>query len=164
VGLPWQAVFQTTEKSEVEKFCEMHSIEFEWKDNDHLRTRSVRQAIAHHPKTGEAVWFNQATHWHMSCLPPAVRNSIRTLFREEDYPRNCYYGDGSKIEDSVMQEICGLFKETEISFPWQRGDILMLDNMLTAHARNPFVGPRKIAVAIGELITDEILSNSPCEK
>jgi hypothetical protein len=28
----------------------------------------------------------------------------------------------------------------------------MLDNMLAAHSRNPFVGPRKIVVTMGEMI------------
>jgi hypothetical protein len=29
----------------------------------------------------------------------------------------------------------------------------MLDNMLVAHSRNPFVGPRKIVVAMGEMFS-----------
>jgi hypothetical protein len=28
----------------------------------------------------------------------------------------------------------------------------MLDNMLVAHARNPYEGPRKILVAMGEMV------------
>ena len=28
----------------------------------------------------------------------------------------------------------------------------MLNNMMIAHARNPYVGPRKIVVAMGEMI------------
>lgn len=31
----------------------------------------------------------------------------------------------------------------------------MLDNMLTAHGRNPFAGPRKIVVAMGEMISNK---------
>jgi hypothetical protein len=30
------------------------------------------------------------------------------------------------------------------------GDILMVDNMLVAHGREPFSGPRKILVAMAE--------------
>jgi alpha-ketoglutarate-dependent taurine dioxygenase len=35
-------------------------------------------------------------------------------------------------------------------FPWRTGDVLMLDNMLTAHARDPFEGPRKVVVAMAQ--------------
>jgi hypothetical protein len=64
-----------------------------------------------------------------------------------------YYGDGSPREDAVMQEISTVYWETAVSFTWQEGDILMLDNMLTAHARNPFKGERKIVVALAEMIS-----------
>jgi hypothetical protein len=40
-----------------------------------------------------------------------------------------------------------------VSFPWQRGDILMLDNILAAHGRAPYEGPRKILVGMTELFS-----------
>lgn len=122
-------------------------MEFEWKSEDRLCTRAVRPAVVKHPVTGEMTWFNQAQHWHISCLDPQTRESMVSLFAEDDLPRNCYYGDGSRIEDSVMNEILSVYQDLEVSFPWQKGDILMLNNLLTAHARNQFVGPRQIMVA-----------------
>jgi hypothetical protein len=32
--------------------------------------------------------------------------------------------------------------------------VLILDNMLTAHGRNPYRGPRQIVVGMGRLIED----------
>ncbi|HET8844163.1 MAG TPA: TauD/TfdA family dioxygenase, partial [Ktedonobacteraceae bacterium] len=141
----------TTDKSKVEEFCRSASMDFEWKSDDRLRTSYVRPGVAEHPKTHALVWFNQAQHWHTSCLDSKTRASLLSMFEEKDLPRNCYYGDGSPIEDSVMQEICDIYQQLEVSFPWQRGDVVMLDNMLTAHARNPFRGERKILVAMGEM-------------
>lgn len=43
-----------------------------------------------------------------------------------------------------------MLEECKVVFPWQTGDVLMLDNMLTAHAREPFQGPRKVVVAMAE--------------
>ena len=83
---------------------------------------------------------------------PALRTSLLKLFKEEDLPRNVYYGDGSKIEDSTMEQLGKLFWERCKSFPWQNGDLIMLDNMLISHARKPFTGARKIVVAMGEMI------------
>ena len=155
LDVDWQEFFQTTDKSAVEDYCQKASIDFEWKDGDGLRTRQVCRAVAQHPKTGETVFFNQVQLHHISCLEPSVRESLLAMFREEDLPRNCYYGDGSPIEDSVMQEIMEVYLDSAVNFPWQQGDILMLDNMLIAHGRNPFEGPRKIVVAMGEMINNK---------
>lgn len=149
-GLPWQTVFQTTNPAEVETFCCHNGIEFEWKEGDRLRTRQIRQAVATHPQTGEQVWFNHAVFFHVSTLEQNIRNSLLAEFQEEDLPHNTYYGDGSPIEKTVLDEIRAVYQQETIIFPWQAGDILMLDNMLAAHGRMPFVGQRKVVVGMAE--------------
>jgi alpha-ketoglutarate-dependent taurine dioxygenase len=150
VDLPWQTVFQTTDRRAVEDYCRSASIEFEWKDATHLRTRQIRPAIATHPVTGEIVWFNQAHLFHVSSLAPALRESLLSLVEETELPRNSYYGDGSALEESVLDEIREVYRESAVTFPWQQGDVLMLDNMLAAHGRMSFTGPRKVLVAMAE--------------
>lgn len=150
LDLHWENVFQTTDKLEVENYCRKAGIEFEWRDEGHLRTRQVCQAVATHPKTGEKVWFNQAHLFHISSLPKEVRQSLLSTIKEEDTPRNAYHGDGSPIEASVLDEIRELYQQEAVIFPWQQGDILMLDNMLTAHGRKPFLGTRKVVVGMAE--------------
>jgi alpha-ketoglutarate-dependent taurine dioxygenase len=152
-GLEWQTVFNTTDKAEVENRCREARMDFEWTANDGLRTSAVRPAVLAHPKTGEMSWFNQAQHWHLSCLDDATRKSLTSVFAERDLPRNCYYGDGSPIADSVMNQILALYQQLEDSFSWRRNDIMLLDNVLTAHARNPFAGERKLLVAMGEMLS-----------
>lgn len=71
-------------------------------------------------------------------------------FREEDLPLNAYYGDGSQIEDDVLDEIRDAYQQEKVVFTWQEGDILMLDNMLMAHGRTPFVGARKVLFGMAE--------------
>jgi alpha-ketoglutarate-dependent taurine dioxygenase len=154
-GLDWQTVFQTTNPEEVEARCRYDSIDFEWKPGNRLRTKAVRPAVIQHPKTGEMAWFAQLTHWHPACLESGIRESLQSSFPDEALPRNCYYGDGSPIEAAVMAEICAVYQELEVSFPWQKGDVLVLDNQLTAHARNPFVGERKLFVAMGDMASFE---------
>jgi amino acid adenylation domain-containing protein len=154
LDVSWQDFFHTTDKAEVENYCRQAGMEFEWLENNGLKTCKIRPAVAKHPKTGELVFFNQLQLHHVSCLDSVVRQSLLSLFGEDKLPRNVYYGDGTPIEDSAMEEIEAIYQENQISFPWQKGDILMLDNMLTAHSRNPYVGSRKIVVAMGELITN----------
>jgi amino acid adenylation domain-containing protein len=155
LDVSWQDFFHTTDKTVVEKSCRQSGIDFEWLPNNRLRTRQVRSAVSKHQKTGKPVFFNQVQLHHISCLEPSVRASLLSTLGEENLPRNVYYGDGSPIEDSVMAEIEAVYQQAKVSFPWQQGDILMLDNMLVAHGRNPYQGSRKIVVAMGEMFSSK---------
>src|SRR5262249_51434849 len=114
----------------------------------------VRQVTATHPRTGETVWFNHAHMFHVSNLDPAVRAALLAEFDDDELPRNAFYGDGSPIEDEVLAAIRETYREAAGAFPWERGDVLLLDNFLVSHGRQPFRGPRRIVVAMAELYTE----------
>jgi alpha-ketoglutarate-dependent taurine dioxygenase len=149
-GLNWQTVFQTNERAVVEEYCHKNQIEFEWKGGDRLRTAQVRQAVARHPVTGENVWFNHAAFFHVTTLEPDIKKALLAEFKEDELPHNTYYGDGSPIEDDVLDEIRQAYQQETRIFSWQMGDILMLDNMSVAHSRKPFSGARKVLVGMAE--------------
>ncbi|HXU46271.1 MAG TPA: amino acid adenylation domain-containing protein [Thermoanaerobaculia bacterium] len=151
LGLPWRTVFRAATREEVEGSVQASHMRFEWRDGDRLCTYADRPAVIRHPVTREASWFNQAQHWHVSCLDAATRRSMRALFADRDLPRHCTFGDGSPIPDEHMTKILDLYDRLEVVFPWQQGDVVMLDNVLCAHGRNPFEGPRKILVAMGRM-------------
>lgn len=153
--MTWQTAFQTTEPSVVERHCRANGIQVEWKDGGRLRTRAVRSAIVRHPQTREQVWFNHAIFFHMSSLEPGMREALREEFGEYDLPSNTYYGDGSAIEPSVLDELREAYLRETVSFPWQAGDILIMDNMLAAHGRGPYAGPRKVLVGMAQPINRE---------
>ena len=149
LSLPWQTSFRTNDRAEVEQYCRSANIECEWKSENWLRTRQVRSPIAIHPKTGETVWFNHVAFWHVSSLDPVVREVMLRQLGESDLPYNTYYGDGTPIEDAVVEELRQAYRQETTSFPWLPGDILLLDNMLVAHGRSPYKGARKVLVAMG---------------
>lgn len=152
LDVSWQQFFQTNSKESVEAYCRKASIDFEWKSEQHLRTQQICPAVVKHPLTNEMVFFNQIQLHHISCLEPEVRSSMLSMFAEEDLPRNVYYGDGTPIEDSVVAEISELYERLAVRFSWRSGDVLMLDNMMIAHARDPFEGTRKILVAMADIV------------
>lgn len=153
VDLSWQEAFQTGDRAAVEEYCRQAGMRAEWRDGDRLRTRTVRQVMVEHPRTGETIWFNHAHMFHHSNLQPEVREALLSQFREDELPRNAFYGDGSPIESSVLEEIRQTYLDASIAFPWQPGDVLVLDNFLAAHGREPFAGPRRILVGMAELYT-----------
>ena len=148
----WQEFFRTSDPAAVEEFCFKAGILCEWRGKNSLRTKRLCTAVTNHPHTGEQIFFNQLQAHHISCLDPVTREVLLRQYGEEWAPRNVYYGDGERIPDTVVNEVKRLYDQNAKSFTWRRGDILMLDNMLVAHGRNPFVGPRKIVVAMGEMI------------
>lgn len=147
LGLSWQETFQTQSQDGVEAQCNALQLQWQW-HGETLTTRQVCQASLRHPTTGEHVWFNQAHLFHISSLTPALRKTLLHSQRESDLSRNSYYGDGSTIEDAELQHIRDIYQQHTLNFYWQRGDILLLDNILTAHGRTPFSGKRQVYVCM----------------
>jgi len=148
----WQHFFQTEDQAVVEEACRKQGFTWQWVGRDHLRVRQHCRAVLRHPVTGEMTFFNQVQLHHVHSLDRDVRESLLSIFKREDLPRHVYYGDGSTIEDSVMEHVGEIYEKNAVRFTWREGDMVTLDNMLTAHARDSYVGPRKIVVALGDLI------------
>jgi alpha-ketoglutarate-dependent taurine dioxygenase len=151
LDLPWQEVFQTSDRAEVEAYCRRSGTEWQWTGADGLRTTAIRQAVARRPRTGEEVWFNHAHLFHVSNLLPDVAETLLSEVGEYGLPRSVFYGDGEPIPGEVVGLIGGLYREAAIGFPWQRGDVLIVDNHLAVHGREPYGGNRRVLVAMSGL-------------
>jgi amino acid adenylation domain-containing protein/non-ribosomal peptide synthase protein (TIGR01720 family) len=151
LDVSWRHFFKTDSREEVEARCQTAGIQWQWLDNDELQTRTHCPAVITHPLTGARSFFNQVQLHHIHCLDADVREDLIGMFGIDNMPRHVYYGDGSPIEDEVMELIGQLYEECAVRFDWQQGDVVLMDNMLAAHARDPFEGPRKIVVAMGDM-------------
>jgi alpha-ketoglutarate-dependent taurine dioxygenase len=158
LDVSWQKFFHTDDRATVEEACHKSGMTCAWRANDSLRVGQVCPAVVNHPKTGERVFFNQVQLHHVSCLDAATRTSLLSLFKEDELPRSVSFGDGTPISDTVMKRLNELYWKTSVAAPWHEGDLILLDNMMTAHARNPFVGERKIVVAMGEMMDARALA------
>jgi alpha-ketoglutarate-dependent taurine dioxygenase len=148
-GYSWQDAFETDDERAAEEGCGRIGAEFEWRPGGVLRVSQVRPATAVHPLTREEVWFNQAEGFHPSALPPETYGAFLAFHGSEDgFRLNVTYGDGEPIALSDLEHIRSVLREETVPHPWRRGDILVLDNLLAAHGRAPFSGPRKIALAM----------------
>ncbi len=149
LDVSWQQTFQTSDRTAVESFCRRAGIESHWLNDDSLCTRQVAQATSVHPDTGEKVWFNQAHLFHHSALPHDVGEALLDLVGEDGLPRNAYFGDGSRIPEEILAAIRSAYDAEKRYAAWQLGDVMLLDNVLTAHGRNPFSGSRRVLVTMG---------------
>jgi len=150
IDLSWQEVFQTEEKYKVEEFCKAASIDYEWKNSlVELTIKEICQASIKHEITKEIVWFNQAHLFHLSALSDVDQLNLINEFGHDNLPRNAFFGDESSIDPNELNEIRNTYLNNKIEFKWEKGDLMIIDNLLMAHSRNPFEGYRKIAVAMG---------------
>lgn len=149
-GPSWQATFETGDRAVVEEFFRATDTDVRWNDDGSLTVTQVRPAAATHPVTGEPVWFNQADQFHPSTHPKAIYESMLALYegREELMPQTACFGDDTPIDVAMLDAVRQTVAEEMRLFPWEEGDLLMVDNMLVAHGRKPFEGPRKILVSM----------------
>jgi alpha-ketoglutarate-dependent taurine dioxygenase len=149
-GPSWQATFETESRAEVEEFCRATGTDARWNENGSLTVTQIQPAVRTHPKSGEEVWFNQADQFHPSTHPKDIYDSIIALYggREELMPQTATFGDGTPIEVAMLDAVRETVRHETRLFQWQRGDLLMVDNMLVCHGRRPFTGARKILVSM----------------
>lgn len=152
VGLAWQDALGPDPGS-VERYCHEAGLDAHWQPGGRLRTTAVRPAIAVHPGTGEETWFNHAAFFHVSSLPPQLSAALLDQFGEDGLPTNTYYGDGGRIEPAALAAIREAYEREAVCTPWRRGDVLLVDNLLVAHGRQPFMGERRVVVSMGGVLS-----------
>ncbi len=147
----WINVFETEDKQEVEKKCLEHDISFEWNRKDWIKIKQVCPSVISHPETQEMVWFNQAHHFDFN---PKFLGWWRYLGTKLLYSRKntllheVFFADGTKVPREDLYHIMDVMDKNTIYFPWQKGDVLILDNILTMHGRATFTGKRRILTAM----------------
>lgn len=150
VDLSWQEVFAAKERSEVESYCDENDMDWHWYDDGLLRTSNKAQGVARHPVTGERTFFNQAHLFHVSSLGKVGAEAMQGLFGADKLPRHARFASGAEIPDEYLDHIRKAFSENTLLFPWQAGDVLLLDNMRYAHGRKPYKGQRAVFAALME--------------
>lgn len=152
LGVSWEKSFGTDDRAQVSEYCRRNGIEHSWSGED-LHTRQRAPAVITHPVTAQRAWFNSALNLNVSGIEPeSVREAMQSL-PATSLPTNTTYGSGDPIEPEVIEQIRQAYAEEAVRFDWQEGDVLLIDNVLTAHARDPFEGDRSIIVGMGSALT-----------
>jgi alpha-ketoglutarate-dependent taurine dioxygenase len=150
IGASFAEAFGTDDRGAVEGYCRANAIEFEWQPDGSLRTRQRRSAVVRHPVSGHRCWFNQVAFLSEWTIAPEVREYLIDVYGEDGLPFNTRYGSGDPIDEDVVQLLNDVYEANTAREPWQAGDLLMVDNIRTAHSREAYDGPREVLVAMAD--------------
>ncbi|MFI0483504.1 TauD/TfdA family dioxygenase [Actinomadura sp. 9N215] len=152
LGMTWQQAFGTEDPQGVERYCLAHGVDVEWRADGGLRTRQRRDAIVRHPRTGARCWFNQIAFCNRWTLDPDVRAYLTMEFGDRGLPFDTFYGDGRPLTPGTVETINAAYDAHTRRVPWRAGDIMIIDNIRTAHNREPYRGDRRMAVILADPI------------
>ncbi len=148
IGASYADAFGTADRGAVERYCRDHGIDFQWQPDGGLRTWQRRFAIVRHPVTGQRCWFNQVAFLNEWTLEPEIREFLVDVYGADGLPFTTRFGHG----DPIGEDVVALLNETYTAHtrrePWRAGDLLLVDNIRTAHSREPYEGAREVLVAM----------------
>src|SRR5437773_3990284 len=152
IGASLADAFGADDRAAVESYCRAHAIAFEWGPDGALRTRQRRSAVVPHPINGRRCWFNQIPFLNEWTLDPELREYLVDVYGEAELPFNTRFGNGDPIGRDIVQTINETYEAHTVRECWEAGDLLLVDNIRTAHARESFEGPREVVVAMADAV------------
>ena len=158
IGASIGDAFGTDDPSAVEAYCRANAIDFEWQPDGGLRTQQRRAAVVPHPVTGEPCWFNQIAFLNEWTIAPEIREYLVDMYGEDGLPFNTRFGNGDPITEDTVMLLNGVYEANTAREPWRAGDLMLVDNIRTAHSREAYEGPREVLVGMADAVR---LDNSP---
>lgn len=154
-GVRWQEAFGVTEFGDLVEMCRERGIAVEEAGGGLVRTRQAGPAVRRHPRTGEEVWFNHAFLFNVASIEPDWLRDLMKAQPRDALVSQTYFGDGGEISEEMIEDIRLAYVRSMLEpFDWHPGDVLLVDNMLLAHARQAYVGDRVVLVAMSGVTRD----------
>lgn len=138
IGRGWRATFGAETRADVERKLRARGYTWEWLGEGALlrETSPVLDAV----KTtvdGRRTFFNQIV---------AVWGGWRDEYNSPH--ESVMAGDGSSLDATVMADVEKMMSENRVAIPWEKGDIIYIDNMQVQHSRACFTGKRRVLASL----------------
>jgi hypothetical protein len=140
IGRSWRETFQCETKEEAEKVMTELGTEWEWLENDNLKTiTAVLPAVRFDEATQQKVFFN----------------SIIAVYTGWNDSRNVgekcvMIGNGEYFDPTIMEKLVKAAQKDAVAFKWHEKDVLWINNDTVLHSRQPYEGARKIYASISQ--------------
>ncbi|KAM7254468.1 hypothetical protein ACFE04_003848 [Oxalis oulophora] len=137
IGRGWKSTFLTDDKIVAEERAAKLGMKLEWLENGVKSVMGPIPAIKLDESRQRKVWFNSMvaayTGWEDS------RN---------DPKKAVTFGDGQPLPADIIYDCLKILEEESVAFPWQKGDVLLIDNWAVLHSRRSFAPPRRVLASL----------------
>ncbi len=142
MGRSWQSTLGVDDKNAAEARLRELNYSWQWLENDCLKATTPPLPAVAEVADGRKVFFNQLIA--AFCGWKDERN---------DPSQAICHGDGSLLDADAVRRAAEIAEEIAFDLQWLVGDIAIIDNTITMHARRPFVGQRKVVASLAEMQT-----------
>lgn len=139
----WRSLGDTKEAAQ--ETLKAASASWEWLNDDVLEFQYTTPALLRWPAAASNGTVSDSSA--MECLFCNAQIWGSTLFTDEimpfegmgadsgDRPVGCSWGDGTEFTREEVEELREIYSLHAVGVAWQRGDVLLCDNLRTSHGR-----------------------------
>ncbi|KAL1345168.1 hypothetical protein HN51_018956 [Arachis hypogaea] len=108
-------------------------MKFEWLEDVVKTIMGPIPAVKYDKSRNRKIWFNSMV-------------ATYTGWEDErnDPVKAVTFGDGQPLPSNVVYDCLKLLEEESVAIPWQKGDVLLIDNWADLHSRKSFIPPRRV--------------------
>ncbi|KAH6800482.1 2-oxoglutarate and oxygenase superfamily protein [Perilla frutescens var. hirtella] len=137
IGRGWKSTFLTADKAVAQERAAKLNMKLEWTDDGVKTIMGPIPAIKHDETRQRNMWFNSMvaayTGWEDKLNDPK---------------KAVTFGDGTPLPDHIIYDCLKILEEESVAVPWQKTDVLLIDNLAVLHSRKPFTPPRRILASL----------------
>ncbi|KAH6782321.1 2-oxoglutarate and oxygenase superfamily protein [Perilla frutescens var. frutescens] len=137
IGRGWKSTFLTADKAVAQERAAKLNMKLEWTDDGVKTIMGPIPAIKHDETRQRKMWFNSMvaayTGWEDKLNDPK---------------KAVTFGDGTPLPDHIIYDCLKILEEESVAVPWQKTDVLLIDNLAVLHSRKPFTPPRRILASL----------------
>ncbi|WCJ40877.1 2-oxoglutarate (2OG) and Fe(II)-dependent oxygenase superfamily protein [Euphorbia peplus] len=138
IGRGWKSTFLTDDKSVAEERATKLGTRLEWLEGGGLKTIiGPTPAIRYDESRNRKLWFNNM-----------VAAYTGRFDKKNDPTKSVTFGNGEVLPGEIVYDCKKIMEDESIAIPWQKGDMLLIDNLVVLHARNSFIPPRRVLASL----------------
>jgi hypothetical protein len=137
MGRSWQSTLHAATRDEAEARLRELGYSWEWQSDGGLRATTPTLPAVRPLGDGRKSFFNQL-----------IAASQGWKDYRNDPSKAVTHGDGSPLDRDAALVAAELGEELSFDVPWQKGDVVLLDNFVTMHGRRTFTGTRKVLASL----------------
>ncbi|GJZ63754.1 clavaminate synthase-like protein [Tanacetum coccineum] len=139
-GGSWKSAYMTDDKNVAEERAAKQKTKLEWLESGVKLITGPIPAIRtfDKDKSQRKTWFNVLTMIYNGSMNGKTE-------RPDSYAR---YGNGDPVlEYDAIQDCLRIMDEECVIIPWKKGDVMLVNNLMVLHARQPLLKPPRRVLA-----------------